>query len=327
MVQQKPAPHRVKPSFDVYDGDDKYVFITYAHKDAKSVFSDLEQFNDLGINIFYDDGLPVGSAWFESIETKISKSKMFVPFLSPNTVNSRVSRDEIFLAYLFNLPILPIYLKETKLEKGLNLAIGSLQSIYKYELSDENYSRICNREFERFGLININTEKNATPKKENNKKFKLSTWFRDFLTGNQKASSARGRMPEPIPYIYISYSNKDISSVIPEIERYIQEGYEVKFDKGLNFNDKNDLPKFMDLIVNCGIFVVFLSENAIDSNQVKMELKIANVHNKPIIPIYLEETELSPEFESILKSSQPLYKYENQYDEEYVEAFDNILKK
>ena len=59
MFQQKPAAHRVKPSFDVYDGDDKYAFITYSHKDSKSVFSDLEEFRIL-VSIDSSHEIPEG---------------------------------------------------------------------------------------------------------------------------------------------------------------------------------------------------------------------------------------------------------------------------
>ncbi len=352
MVQQKSqtAPHRVKPSFDVYDGDNKYVFITYAHKDAKSVFSDLEEFNDLGINIFYDDGLPGGSSWFETLENKIINSSVLIPFMSKNTVESKPSRKEIFLAFRTDIPILPIYIKPTTLKNGLDYAIGDEQSIFKYEMCNEDYIDLYVREFKRLGLIDSIGESDNTIKSAQKSERGLFRRALSFLGVGEgrRATAIRGASTEidnehmkdsleinenneeyrKNNYIYVSYSNNDIGLVIPEIERYVLDGYEIKFDKGLSYNDKNEWPKFLDLIGGCGIFVVFLSENAVDSNQVKMELKMAYDNNKIIIPIYLEETELNSEFKSILKSTNPILKYEmndNDYCEAYTEYFDDIL--
>ena len=138
--------------FDAYEGPPPYIFVCYSHKDASLVFSDLEKFHNLGVNIFYDEGLPSGLLWAASIEEKIKNSTLFVPFISQNTVESKPSLKEIDLASRSNIPILPIFLEEVSLKYGLDYLIGGEQAIFRYLMNDERYAHYYIREFKRHGF-------------------------------------------------------------------------------------------------------------------------------------------------------------------------------
>ena len=43
------------PPFDAYDGDEPYLFISYAHKDSALVFKEISKLNDAGYHIWYDE--------------------------------------------------------------------------------------------------------------------------------------------------------------------------------------------------------------------------------------------------------------------------------
>ena len=46
--------HVANVPFHAYEGDEPYIFVSYAHEDASKVFPELKRFHDDGINIWYD---------------------------------------------------------------------------------------------------------------------------------------------------------------------------------------------------------------------------------------------------------------------------------
>ena len=146
------ASHIAKRPFDAYEGDEKYIFVSYAHIDADKVFVELKRFHDQGFNIWYDEGISSGSGWQEVVENTLVKSSLFVVFISKNSIESQNVREEIFLAIDEKIPIIPIYLEKTKLKHGLRLKLSSIQSILKYEMPENEYINRYIKDFERFGF-------------------------------------------------------------------------------------------------------------------------------------------------------------------------------
>ncbi len=384
--------HHAQLSFDIYQGHGDYIFITYAHKDAESVFSDLEKFSELGINIFYDAGIPAGSSWVEIIEDKILNSKLFVPFLSPNVIESNFACDEISLAYRSELDMLPIYLEKTELKKGLNLALGNKQSIFKYEMTEEEYISLYKDAFKSFGLdTHLNDEKTFTlgnttgqnsynstiienlpkyyehmgtssalftsrtyrPLKSRQEVYANSAPSHEYKRNPASGMSGILKLPFALlnklvkpnknkkdptknkkdykkeypknkgDYIYISYSHNDIGCVIQEIERCKLEGYDVRFDKGIN--DSKDRHKQIELIKNCSIFIIFISKNLLNSIINSYELEIAYEYKKYIIPIFLEDIKLTPTFRFFLKNERFIAKYDLS-EEQYTNTLFSMLE-
>jgi len=96
--------------------------------------------------------------------------------------------------------------------------------------------------------------------------------------------------------IYISYSTLDsnkykVASISHELET-LPEIKEVLFwEKDMD----DDIIQFMDEnIAKCDLFVLFCSENAINSEPVKMEWQAALKLKKKIIPIYIDEEDIPP---------------------------------
>lgn len=330
-----------------YNGPPPYIFVCYAHKDAELVYPELVNFNNIGINVFYDDGLPTGDPWFATIEAKIKSATLLVPFMSPNTVASKPSRKEIFLAFRSDIPILPIYLKETELKEGLDYAIGDEQSIFKYAMKEERYVRYYTREFKRYGF-KIKT-RGISGKHDDG----LPTYHDKHSRRSHPLFSNRYSAPDSVSakcsadevilsgsgsvinqetilwptrksnknYIYASYSNLDIDSVIPQIENFKDNGYGVKFYRGT----EGDVTQTAQLIDNCSFLVVFISKNSIDSKSVQNEVSYALQKNKPVVPIYIEEVNLNSSLSHSLSESSEILKYrlsDGQFNDAYVRKFD-----
>ena len=67
--------------FVAYSGTDPYVFVCYAHKDSDSVYSDLAELNQAGINLWFDEGITAGTSWRAEIASAIKGASKFI-FLS-----------------------------------------------------------------------------------------------------------------------------------------------------------------------------------------------------------------------------------------------------
>ena len=54
--------------FPAYQGDEPYVFVSYAHDDAPVVYPEISRLRDQGFNIWYDEGIEPGSRTVSSTE-------------------------------------------------------------------------------------------------------------------------------------------------------------------------------------------------------------------------------------------------------------------
>ena len=77
--------------------NDKYLFISYSHKESDDVYAVLEQLNKRGVNFWYDDGLDVGDVWNEKVEEIINNPDCVgaLVFLGENSVKSDPVNKEI----------------------------------------------------------------------------------------------------------------------------------------------------------------------------------------------------------------------------------------
>ncbi len=124
--------------FESYSGNGPYVFVSYAHADKIPVYQTIREFRDVGVNMWYDEGIQPAGEWVEEIAHAIKKSSMFVVFVSPRSVDSRFVKSEVGYALSENKDILTIYLEETILPAGLSLCLQQFQSVF---VSEKNWQR------------------------------------------------------------------------------------------------------------------------------------------------------------------------------------------
>ena len=74
-----------------------YYFVSYSHKDYKTVLKDILLLEDKGINIWYDSDMHIGENWENIAETYISKfqCKGIIFYLSENSILSPACNKEI----------------------------------------------------------------------------------------------------------------------------------------------------------------------------------------------------------------------------------------
>ena len=128
-----------KPPFRAYKGSSKYIFVSYAHKNMRKVFHILHQLYKSGYNIWYDEGIEPGTEWPEIIGKAIMNCDQFLVFISGESVRSRNVRNEVNFAFNHHKKMLVVYLENTPLSHGLELQIGTVQSIKKFTMNEKEF--------------------------------------------------------------------------------------------------------------------------------------------------------------------------------------------
>ena len=153
--------------YPAYDGNDPYMFVSYAHRDAAIVFPELRNFQDQGYNVWYDEGIAPGNEWPEEIANALENSSLFVVFITPNSAVSKNVKNEIYHALHLKIPFIAIHLQETYLEGGLALSLQYMQAILKYNMSEEEYDLKCTKFFKSQGFFTSDSNSKSYAVKRN----------------------------------------------------------------------------------------------------------------------------------------------------------------
>ena len=104
-------------------------------------------------------------------------------------------------------------------------------------------------------------------------------------------------------YIFISYSHKDAQKVFPILNKLNAYGFRIWYDDGLEWGKEwpQDIADHIDV---CDVFVIFLSQNSMESLCCREEFRRACEKNKSIFPIYLEKVNLNYEIQEKIEFIQ-----------------------
>ena len=112
------------------------------------------------------------------------------------------------------------------------------------------------------------------------------------------------------PYAFISYSHADLSIVDKYINSFAST-CRFWFDEGIKSGDEW-ITEIGNRIFNCEVFIVFLSNNAIQSHYIKDEISYAYKYAKKMIAVFLEPVNLDRGTDLIINRFQHIkYKEEN----------------
>ncbi|MFC1552253.1 TIR domain-containing protein [Candidatus Latescibacterota bacterium] len=110
------------------------------------------------------------------------------------------------------------------------------------------------------------------------------------------------------PFIFVSYSHSEKHLVYPELKRLHNLNYRIWYDEGID--PGNEWPdEIANALSQCSFFVVYISPKSVQSKNVINEINYAINKNKPIIAIYLKETQLPPGLELQIAQIQAIMKY------------------
>ena len=125
--------------FKPYEGDKPYIFISYAHADDDAVLPIVSDMHRRGYNIWYDEGIEVGSEWQECIASHLADAHLVVAFISNAYMRSDNCRREMHYAQSKKIKTINIFVEETALTPGMELQIGNIFALMKYTYPSDEY--------------------------------------------------------------------------------------------------------------------------------------------------------------------------------------------
>ena len=123
--------------FKAYTGIRPYAFLSYSHKDIEKVFPLMERLQQVGCNIWYDEGIHPADEWADTIAKKLTGAQVVLLMLSKNSINSQNVKREIYYAVSKEIDIIPFYIDDVALPEGLELQLGIFQAIRSNNPQDD----------------------------------------------------------------------------------------------------------------------------------------------------------------------------------------------
>ena len=127
------------------------------------------------------------------------------------------------------------------------------------------------------------------------------------------------------PYLFISYAHKDMSQVYPELLFLQKNLYRTWYDDGINGGD-NWRKILREKIGSCEEFLLFLSDNSINSKDVQFEINMALYLEKKIIIADLGNTAIPYEFAMDLEPSSKIFYHDVKFRKKLKAALSDQLR-
>jgi len=129
------------------------------------------------------------------------------------------------------------------------------------------------------------------------------------------------------PYIFVSYSHKDSEQVFPILQKLYERGLRIWYDEGID--PGSEWPEeIANHLLNCGLFLLFMSPDAAESHNVRREITMAIDRKKPLINIFIKETQLKPGLQLQLNLIQHIsYAHGKESFDEFTDRLADIILK
>jgi hypothetical protein len=125
------------------------------------------------------------------------------------------------------------------------------------------------------------------------------------------------------PYIFASYSHKNIKEVFWCIKKLAESRYRIWYDEGIE--PGNEWPEEVGrALTGCQLFLVFMSPAAMDSRNVRNEINFASSENKSMMVVMLQPAGLSEGMQLQIGTVQFVNKNE-MTDTEFLEKMKKVL--
>lgn len=122
-------------------GERQFVFVSYAHDDARQVRPLLDLLKEAGVEAWYDEGVHPGSSWRDEIAQAIRECALFVYLITPASAASRNCQRECGYAVDLEKRILAVHLESAQLPDGLTLSLADRQAILAYRYARPEFER------------------------------------------------------------------------------------------------------------------------------------------------------------------------------------------
>jgi pyruvate, orthophosphate dikinase len=126
------------------------------------------------------------------------------------------------------------------------------------------------------------------------------------------------------PYAFVSYAHGDRQYVLTELTRLAMKGFRLWYDEGIQ-PGSHWTDEIADVLHECAVVVVFLSNAAVQSEHVKRETFHALANKKPVLPVQFEECEIPARLRFVLADTQMILRH-RMTEEDYQHKLEDHLK-
>ena len=120
-----------------YEGEQPYIFVSYSHRDNRTVHRIIEELQNKGYRVWFDGGIEAGSEWPEYIATHLEGAACVLAFISDTFVESHNCKRELNFAQELQKPLLNVYIEDVELTAGMRMQLGLSQALFRKNYSDE----------------------------------------------------------------------------------------------------------------------------------------------------------------------------------------------
>jgi hypothetical protein len=111
---------------EAYEGKEKYVFVSYSHKDKEKMLWFVEELQK-HCYVWYDSGIHAGNEWADKVADKLANCSLFLFLVSKNSLASDNCKDELAMARDSGKAFINIRLENVSFEGGMQLRYGRYQ--------------------------------------------------------------------------------------------------------------------------------------------------------------------------------------------------------
>ena len=109
-------------------------------------------------------------------------------------------------------------------------------------------------------------------------------------------AAANAALPEPYegasPFLFVSYKRQDLPRIAPVLQWLARNGFHFWYDRGIPGGAEWDA-LLEEKVAGCGTVLLFVSQASVRSKYVRREVKFADMLDKPILSVKLEDASLS----------------------------------
>lgn len=127
-----------------YQGDEPFLFVSYAHVDEEAIQRELTWLQARGFRLWYDEGIQMGTVWRQALADAISGSNALLFFATEHSVVSRNCVREINFAIDEEKPVFVVHLDDAPLPDALRLSLSDRQALVRSKFDEATYrERLC----------------------------------------------------------------------------------------------------------------------------------------------------------------------------------------
>ncbi len=109
------------------------------------------------------------------------------------------------------------------------------------------------------------------------------------------------------PYVFVCYAHNDEDMVYPEIGWLHEQGINLWYDEGISAG-KNWRAAIGDSLLGASHVLFYISERSLKSDYCNGEMNLALDEGKAVVPVYLEDVELTSDLKVGLNRVQALHR-------------------